>query len=217
MILHNVSHKRSLSQSMSAAYLPFLWQSICRVVRELKSCYRVILSSQLSGMYCLKKKNWETFIFFIWSISQNFVHSTWLILCFKRGNFFKIVLRVKTSSAVLQPRFSRVTIKSDVPLTYRVRGPYCKIWTEFFSAWIYGSSTKHRGKTRFHDLQWEQRKVRYLWYLLIQIEGKKISIQAERPLKIAQQILSTRTFYWLPIETGLWGVKSSKCSFNTHC
>ena len=118
MILHNVSHKRPLSQSISAAYLPFLWQSICRVVRELKSCYRVILSSQLSGMYCMKKKNWETLIFFIWSISQNFVHSTWLILCFKRGNFFKIVLRVKTSSAVLQPRFSQVTIKSVLFFRY---------------------------------------------------------------------------------------------------
>ena len=38
------------------AFLLFLWQSICRVVRELKSCYRVTLPSQLSGMHCMKKK-----------------------------------------------------------------------------------------------------------------------------------------------------------------
>ena len=117
MILHNVSHKRSLSQSMSAAYLPFLWQSICRVVRELKSCYQVILSRQLSRKVLPEKKNWETFIFFIWSISQNSVHSTWLTV-FQVGEFVKIVLRVKTSSAVLQPRFSQVTIKSVLFFRY---------------------------------------------------------------------------------------------------
>ena len=38
MKLLNVSHKRSLSQSI---FLLFLWQSICRVVRELNSCRRV--------------------------------------------------------------------------------------------------------------------------------------------------------------------------------
>ena len=38
------------------AFLIFLWQSICRVVRELKSCYRVTLPSQLSGRDCMKKK-----------------------------------------------------------------------------------------------------------------------------------------------------------------
>ena len=38
------------------AFLLFLWQSICRVVRELKSCHRVTLPSQLSGRYCMKKK-----------------------------------------------------------------------------------------------------------------------------------------------------------------
>ena len=56
--------------------------------------------------------------------------------------------------------------------------------------------------------------LRYLLYLLIQIEGKKISVQAERPVMINErQILSTRTFYWLPIKTE---VKSSKYSFITH-
>ena len=46
--------------------------------------------------------------------------------------------------------------------------------------------------------------VRYLLYLLIQIEGKKILVQAERPVMINErQILSTRTFYWLPLKTGL--------------
>ena len=38
------------------AFLLFLWQSICRVVRKLKSCHRVTLPSQLSGRYCMKKK-----------------------------------------------------------------------------------------------------------------------------------------------------------------
>ena len=58
MKLRNVSHNRSLSQSMSAvpAFLLFLWQSICWVVRGLKSCHRVILPSQLSRKYCMKKK-----------------------------------------------------------------------------------------------------------------------------------------------------------------
>ena len=46
--------------------------------------------------------------------------------------------------------------------------------------------------------------LRYLLYLLIQIEGEKISVQAERPVMINErQILSRRTFYWLPIKTGL--------------
>ena len=43
-----------------------------------------------------------------------------------------------------------------------------------------------------------------LLHLLVQIEGEKISIQAERPFMIdARQILSTRAFYWLPVKTGL--------------
>ena len=51
--LRNVSRNRSLSQSMSAvpAFLLFLWQLICRVVRGLKSCHRVILPSQLSRKF----------------------------------------------------------------------------------------------------------------------------------------------------------------------
>ena len=43
-----------------------------------------------------------------------------------------------------------------------------------------------------------------LLHLLVQIEGEKISIQAEWPFMIdARQILSTRAFYWLPVKTGL--------------
>ena len=89
--------------------------SSCSRIKKLPSSY----SFESAEWNVLpEKKNWETLIFFIWSISQNFVHSTWLILCFKRGNFFKIVLRVKTSSAVLQPRFSQVTIKSVLFFRY---------------------------------------------------------------------------------------------------
>ena len=58
MKLHNVSHKRSISQSVSAFSCIYftLMTIVCRVVRELKSCHRVTLPSQLSGRYCMKKK-----------------------------------------------------------------------------------------------------------------------------------------------------------------
>ena len=118
MILHNVSHKRSLSQSMSAAYLPILWQSICRVVRELKSCHRVILSRQLSRRHYLKKKKLRNVHFLhlvnFTELCPFYMAST----VFQVGEFVKIVLRVKTSSAVLQPRFSQVTIKSVLFFRY---------------------------------------------------------------------------------------------------
>ena len=56
MKLHNVSYQRSLSQIMSA-FLLFYWQSICRVVRELKSFRRATLPSQLSESYWIKNNN----------------------------------------------------------------------------------------------------------------------------------------------------------------
>ena len=87
------------------AFLIFLWQSICRVVRELKSCRWVTLPSQLGGRYCMKKKkkkrkrkkkekNWQTFLLFIWPISQNFVHFTYATSLFQEGKFVKIISRV---------------------------------------------------------------------------------------------------------------------------
>ena len=112
MILHNVSHKRSLSQSMSAAYLPFIWQSICRVVRELKSCHRVILSRQLSRKVLPEKKKLRNVHFLHLVNFTEFRPFYMANTVFQVGEFVKIVLRVKTSSAVLQPRFSQVTIKS---------------------------------------------------------------------------------------------------------
>ena len=36
----------------------------------------------------------KTFIFFIWSISQNSVHSTYVTSLFQEGKFVEIVLRV---------------------------------------------------------------------------------------------------------------------------
>ena len=51
------------------AFLIFLWQSICRVVRELKSCYRVTLPSQLSGRDCMKKKKNMTKVHFLHLVS----------------------------------------------------------------------------------------------------------------------------------------------------
>ena len=41
-----------------------------------------------------KKQKRQTFIFFIWSISQNCVHSTYATTLFQVGKFAKIVLRV---------------------------------------------------------------------------------------------------------------------------
>ena len=48
-----------------------------------------------------KKQKRQTFIFFIWSISQNCVHSTYATTLFQVGKFAKIVLRV---SVFLTPR-----------------------------------------------------------------------------------------------------------------
>ena len=118
IILHNVSHKRSLSQSMSAAYLPFLWQSICRVVRELKSCYQVILSRQLSRKVLPEKKKLRNVHFLHLVNFTEFRPFYMANTVFQVGEFVKIVLRVKTSSAVLQPRFSQVTIKSVLFFRY---------------------------------------------------------------------------------------------------
>ena len=118
IILHNVSHKRSLSQSMSAAYLPFLWQSICRVVRELKSCYQVILSRQLSRKVQPEKKKLRNVHFLHLVNFTEFRPFYMANTVFQVGEFVKIVLRVKTSSAVLQPRFSQVTIKSVLFFRY---------------------------------------------------------------------------------------------------
>ena len=89
MKLHNVSHKRSISQSVSAFSCIYftLMTIVCRVVRELKSCHRVTLPSQLSGRYCMKKKKWQNFFCFIWSISQNSVHSTYATTLFQVGYF----------------------------------------------------------------------------------------------------------------------------------
>ena len=36
-------------------------------------------------------------------------------------------------------------VKQGLPLTNRVRGPYCKLGTEFFSRSVYGPSAKHAG------------------------------------------------------------------------
>ena len=87
MKLHNVSHEGTLSQYMSNIFLMTIDMS--------SSCHQVTLPSQLSGRYCIKKKKkWRRFIFFIWSISQNSVHSTYATILFQVGKFAKIVLRV---------------------------------------------------------------------------------------------------------------------------
>ena len=99
-----------------------------------------------------------------------------------------------------------------IPLTNRVREPYCKLRTEFFS--LRASAINPNEKSKICNLQYgpgKTRSVRYLFYLLVKTKGTKILVQAERPLMTdARQILSTRAFYWLPRKTGLCVVKSFK-------
>ena len=58
MILLNVSHKRSLSQSMSAvSCIPSIFMTIdVSNSSRVKKGHRVTLPSQLSGRYCMKRK-----------------------------------------------------------------------------------------------------------------------------------------------------------------
>ena len=88
MKLHNVSHKRSISQSVSAFSCIYftLMTIVCRVVRELKSCHRVTLPSQLSGRYCMKKKKNDKTSFASFSQFHRIpsILRT-LLLCFKQG------------------------------------------------------------------------------------------------------------------------------------
>ena len=62
MKLHNVSHMRSFSQSVSAfSCISFSLMTIdVSCSSKLKSCHRITLPSQLSGRYCMKKKKKTT-------------------------------------------------------------------------------------------------------------------------------------------------------------
>ena len=127
MILLNVSHKRSLSQSMSAvSCIPSIFMTIdVSNSSRVKKGHRVTLPSQLSGRYCMKRKRKRkrkkkkkkkkkkkrkekekekkkeiekeqkkpNLHFFIWSVSQNSVHSTYATILFQVGEFAKIVPR----------------------------------------------------------------------------------------------------------------------------
>ena len=55
----------------------------------------------------MKKKKWQTFIFFIWLISQNSVRFTYATTLFQVGEFVKIGFQVLAF------------------LTYRDRAPFC--------------------------------------------------------------------------------------------
>ena len=103
MKLHNVSHKRSLSQSVSAfSCISFTLMTIdvsCSSrIEKLPSSY----SSESAEWKVLhekkkkekRKKKWQTFFCFIWSISQNSVRSTYATTLFQVGEFAKIVLWV---------------------------------------------------------------------------------------------------------------------------
>ena len=97
--LRNVSHKRSLSQSMSAvSCIPSIFMTVdmssSSRIEKLPSRY----SSKSAEWKVLheknKKKTWQTFIFFIWLVSQSSVHSTFTTILFQVGEFAKIVLQV---------------------------------------------------------------------------------------------------------------------------
>ena len=59
---------------------------------------------------------------------------------------------------------SRSSLSEDIPLTNRVRGPFCKLRILVFSSSIYGPSAKRAGhkskgkKTRIRNLQYGPRK-----------------------------------------------------------
>ena len=62
MKLHNVSHKRSLSLSMSAvSCIPFIFMTI-DLVRGLKSCSRIGIPSTLPSTYAFYSFKWEKFV-----------------------------------------------------------------------------------------------------------------------------------------------------------
>ena len=100
--LRNVSHKRSLSQSMSAvSCIPSIFMTVdmssSSRIEKLPSRY----SSESAEWKVLhekkkqqQKKHMKTFIFFIWLISQSSVHSTFTTILFQVGKFAKIVLQV---------------------------------------------------------------------------------------------------------------------------
>ena len=97
--LRNVSHKRSLSQSMSAvSCIPSIFMTVdmssSSRIEKLPSRY----SSESAEWKVLHEKNknktWQTFIFFIWLVSQSSVHSTFTTILFQVGEFAKIVLQV---------------------------------------------------------------------------------------------------------------------------
>ena len=58
---------------------------MCRVVRELKSCHRVTLPSQLSGRYCMKKKNDKTSFASFGQFHRIPSILRMLLFCFKLG------------------------------------------------------------------------------------------------------------------------------------
>ena len=109
MKLHSVSHKRSLSQSVSAfSPISFTLMTIDvsrnSRIKKLPSSYS---SAEWKVLHKRKIKKRETFFCFIWSISQNSVHSTYATTLFQVGKFVKIVLGVL------------------VFLTSRDRAPFC--------------------------------------------------------------------------------------------
>ena len=88
MKLHNVSHKRSLTQSLSAfSCIYFTLMTIdvpCSSrIEKLPSSY----SSESAEWKVLHEEKKRQNFRFIWSISQNSVHSTYATILFRVGDF----------------------------------------------------------------------------------------------------------------------------------
>ena len=116
----SVTRDRSLKVCRQfPAFLLFLWQSMCQIVREWKKAIKLLFRvSWVEGIVWKEKekekekekrkrkrkeKEKEKEIekeqkkpnlhFFIWSVSQNSVHSTYATILFQVGEFAKIVPR----------------------------------------------------------------------------------------------------------------------------
>ena len=79
-----------------------------------------------------------------------------------------------------------------IPLTNRVRGPYCKLRTEFFSVRLYGPSAKRAGHKFLGDFystdrENEVNKIFIISLRLIGRKKKKFSKLAGRTVKYGPQ------------------------------
>ena len=94
-------------------------------------------------IFCKKCRNYAFTYYFrllhsycLWTLTINLKFHCRKQLLSIKGSF-------RYSGAILWNSIVKVS-SSDIPLISRVRGPYCKLWTEFFPS-IYGPSAKRAG------------------------------------------------------------------------